>query len=358
MLRKMLSLVVALCIICGCCAAFAESDKTVIQFFFPVQLGGAAANMIDQLVGEFEEANPDIDVDQVFCGNYGDTLTKLTLALESGEAPQLVILDQRLLSLVAMDAVMCLEDYIAGDGGDELMNDFYPGYLASGILDGKQYALPFQRSVIAMFYNKEHFKEAGLDPDKPPMTWDEYLEVGPKLTKKNEDGSVAHWGVGFATSGWIQQAMCIAASETNQKIFDETGTAVYFDTDSVQISSMTEDRDDVTFSAQFRMNYSERGRDALIAWYRDYSIMPEGIENLSYDVSTIQFKKDGDARYYRISQRVSYTSWGSEITGMHYTNTTPNWQEIPVGSVIDVEYYEAFLIVDGKLYKRVDAEKL
>ena len=235
MIRKLLSFVLALCLVLSCCSlAMAEGEKTVIQFFFPVQLGGAAANMIDQLVAEFEEANPDIDVDQVFCGNYSDTLTKLTLGLESGEAPQLVILDQRLLSLIAMDAVVCLEDYIAADGGDELMNDFYPGYLASGIYDGKQYALPFQRSVIAMFYNKDHFTEAGLDPEKPPMTWDEYLEIGPKLTKKNEDGSVAHWGVGIATSGWIQQSMCISASETNQKVFSEDGKHVYFDTDAVR----------------------------------------------------------------------------------------------------------------------------
>lgn len=157
----------------------------------------------------------------------------------------------------------------------------------------------------------------------------------------------------------IMMSAATALAANWQQIYtDQNDNEIYFDTDSVQVSSMTEDKDVVTFSANFRMNYSERGRDALIAWYRDYSIMPAGIENLSYDVSTIQFKKDGDARYYRISERVSYTSWGSEITGMHYTDSTDNWQEIPVASVIDTEYFEAFLIVDGKRYKRIDAENL
>lgn len=147
----------------------------------------------------------------------------------------------------------------------------------------------------------------------------------------------------------MSAATALAASWT-QIYTDENDNVIYFDTDSVSISSMTENRDDATFSAMFRMDYSDRGRNALINWYRDYSIVPAGIENLSYDVTTIQFKKDGDKRYYHISERVSYNSYGSQITGMHYTSTEPNWQEIPVASVVDVEYFNAFLIVDGKKF--------
>ena len=139
---------------------------------------------------------------------------------------------------------------------------------------------------------------------------------------------------------------------------DNDENEIYFDTDSVQINSMTGNRDSVTFSAKFRMDYSDKGRQALINWYRDYSIMPAGIESLSHDISTIQFKKEGDKRYYHISDRESYTANGYEIAGMHYTNAEPTWQEIPVASVVDVEYNEAKLIVDGKRYKRIDAQDL
>ena len=157
----------------------------------------------------------------------------------------------------------------------------------------------------------------------------------------------------------IMMSAATALAANWQHIYtDQNDNEIYFDTDSVAVTSMTESRETVTFSASFSMRYSDRGRQALIDWYRDYSIMPAGIENLSYDVTTIQFKKDGDARYYRISERVSYTAGGSEITGMHYTDSTDNWQEIPVASVIDTEYFEAFLIVDGKRYRRIDAENL
>ena len=156
----------------------------------------------------------------------------------------------------------------------------------------------------------------------------------------------------------MMSAATALAANWQQIYTDNEDNVIYFDTDSVQISTMDSTHEDVTFSAMFRMDYSDKGRNDLISWYREYSIMPADIETLSYNISTIQFKKEGDKRYYHISERVSYTANGSQIADMHYVNTEPNWQEIPVGSVVDVEYFEAKLIVDGKLYKRTDAAEL
>ncbi|MBR2773913.1 MAG: hypothetical protein IKD73_02875 [Selenomonadaceae bacterium] len=165
----------------------------------------------------------------------------------------------------------------------------------------------------------------------------------------------------MATLMVVMMIAATALAANWQQIYtDNDDNVIYFDTDSVSANwqGAMQDTGDVTFSAMFRMNYSDKGRNDLIDWYRNYSIVPAGIENLSYDISTIQFKKEGDKRYYHISERVSYTASGSQITGMHYVNSEPNWQEIPVASVVDVEYNEAKLIVDGKLYKRVDSADL
>lgn len=155
---------------------------------------------------------------------------------------------------------------------------------------------------------------------------------------------------------FMMSAATALAANWQQIYTDNDDNQIFFDTDSVQVTSMTPDRDSVTFSAKFRMEYSDKGRAALIDWYRNYSIVPAGIESLSYDITTIQFKKEGDKRYYHISDRDSYTATGSEISGMHYRNAEPNWIEIPVASNVDVEYNEAKLIVDGKLYKRIDSQ--
>ena len=164
----------------------------------------------------------------------------------------------------------------------------------------------------------------------------------------------------FLTTLMVIMMIAATALAANwQQIYtDNDDNVIYFDTDSVQVVAMDSTHEDVTFSAKFRMEYSDKGRQALIDWYRDYSIMPAGIENLSYDISTIQFKLENGKRYYHISDRDSYTASGAEIKGMHYTNAEPNWQEIPVASNVDVEYNEAKLIVDGKLYKRIDAQDL
>ena len=163
----------------------------------------------------------------------------------------------------------------------------------------------------------------------------------------------------LATLLVIMMSAATALAANWQQIYtDQNDNVIYFDTDSVKVSAMDSTRKDITFSGVYRMEYSQRGRQALIDWYRDYSIMPAGIENLSYDVTTIQFKREGDKRYYYIQERTCYTANGAQLSDMHYRDTTMNWQEIPVGSVVDVQYFEASLIVDGKLYKRIDAEGL
>ena len=154
----------------------------------------------------------------------------------------------------------------------------------------------------------------------------------------------------------MMSAATALAADWVQIYLDDNDNLIYFDPDRVTVTSQT--GDNVEFAAQFRMVYSDKGRNALIDWYREYSIMPRGIENLSYDVATIQFKRDGENRYYRIIERVSYTANGTNLSDMHYVNPNGAWEKISVGSVVDVEYYEALLIVEGKLYKRIDSENL
>ena len=77
---------------------------------------------------------------------------------------------------------------------------------------GKTWGIPFQRSTIVLYYNKEVFKEAGLDPNRPPATWKEMVEYAQKLTKRDASGNVTQWGVQIPSSGfpyWLFQALAI-----------------------------------------------------------------------------------------------------------------------------------------------------
>lgn len=144
----------------------------------------------------------------------------------------------------------------------------------------------------------------------------------------------------------VMSAATAMAAGWEQIYTDDNDNMIYFDPATVHVSARS--GDDAVFNAAFRMTYSERGRNVLIDWYRNNSIMPRGIENLSYDVATINFKKSGDTRSYCVMRRISYTADGRSIEDMHFNNTNPTWEIIPVGSLVEVEYYNALLIVEGK----------
>jgi len=76
----------------------------------------------------------------------------------------------------------------------ELVDAFEPGVLDGFIVDGKLYAIPMDLASISMYYRKDFFKEAGLDPEKPPTTWEEVAEMGKALTKTDGKGTVTRAG--------------------------------------------------------------------------------------------------------------------------------------------------------------------
>ena len=84
-----------------------------------------------------------------------------------------------------------------------------------------------------MYWNKEAFKEAGLDPEKPPQNWDELVAFGQKLTKRDAGGNVTQWGVEIPSSGfpyWLFQGLTTA---NDVRLMNEAGTETYFDNPKV-----------------------------------------------------------------------------------------------------------------------------
>ena len=97
--------------------------------------------------------------------------------------------------------------------------------------EGKTYAIPFQRSTPVFYYNKDAFREAGLDPEAPPTTWDEMIEVGKQLTVKDANGNVTRWGTRIPTLGlggaWLFGGLVVSKGDV---LTTETGTEARIDT--------------------------------------------------------------------------------------------------------------------------------
>jgi ABC-type sugar transport system permease subunit/maltose-binding protein MalE len=74
------------------------------------------------------------------------------------------------------------------------LREFYPVSIAQSTFNGKVYGLPWVLSPKALLYNKRMFREAGLDPNRPPRTWDELRDYAIRLTRKNADGRITQLG--------------------------------------------------------------------------------------------------------------------------------------------------------------------
>lgn len=132
---------------------------------------GKNGEVIQQLVDRWNSDHPDVQVENVFIG-FGDLLPKLQAAASGGDAPDVAAGDLTWMPKLAKSgAIVPLNDLAAGAGID--LTAFYPALVAASTFDGKTYGLPVSTNNLELFYNKELFTKAGLDPDKPPTTWDE-----------------------------------------------------------------------------------------------------------------------------------------------------------------------------------------
>lgn len=203
--------------------------QTKVDFYYPVQVGGPVSKVIDGYVAKFEAANPDIDVAPVYAGNYNDTTTKALTAAKAGTPPAVaVLLATDIFTLYDEDVIEPFDDFIKTDEDKAWAGGFMPAYLKSAQLEGQLWSVPFQRSTAVMYYNKQAFKDAGLDPEKYPTTWDEMAAAGKAVTAKDASGTVTRWGVGIpgnvGSAQWLFGAL---AAENGAKLANDAGTETY-----------------------------------------------------------------------------------------------------------------------------------
>jgi sn-glycerol 3-phosphate transport system substrate-binding protein len=239
----------------------ALAQQVTLTFYYPVGVAGPLARYIEGYVREFEEKNPGIRVNTVFGGNYPENQAKVVAAIKAGNPPDTaILLSQELYTLLSLDAIEPFDPYIAKDPElKRAVSDFFPAFMMNSTLDGKVYSLPFQRSTPILYYNKEAFREAGLDPEKPPTTWDELVEYAKRLTKRDASGRAVRYGVAIPTedrSTWLLEALTIQAGGL---LYDPAGRGckVLVDTEPV--------RKGIQFKADLAQKY-EVSPKGVVAW--------------------------------------------------------------------------------------------
>ncbi len=189
----------ALCVVLG--LTFSGHALAVTEIPFWHSMEGELGVEVDSLATRFNESHPDYKIVPTYKGNYEQSLAAGIAAVRSGKAPAILqVYEVGTATMMASKAIVPVYDVFknAGIAFDE--KQFVPtvaGYYSDA--NGHLISQPFNSSTPVLYYNKDAFKKAGLNPDEPPKTWQDLEKDAAALRK-------AGMSCGYASGwqGWIQ----------------------------------------------------------------------------------------------------------------------------------------------------------
>lgn len=192
---KVVSLMAATAVVAVGMAAPARA-QTEIQWWHA--MAGALGERIDGLAADFNKKQSAYRVVPTYKGSYPETLTAAIAAFRAGDAPTIVqVQEVATASFMAAPGAVRPVQQVMEQAGYKLDPANYvravTGYYSTS--DGRMLSLPFNSSTPVLYYNKDLFRKAGLNPDQPPKTWEEMGDV----TKKLRDSGAA---CGYTTT-WV-----------------------------------------------------------------------------------------------------------------------------------------------------------
>lgn len=173
---------------------------TEITFWHSME--GALGERVNELAEGFNESQPDYTIKPVYKGSYGESMNAGIAAFRAGNAPDILQVFEvgTATMMYAKGAIKPVQE-MSEEAGDPIDPAGFlgavSGYYSSP--EGKLISMPFNSSTPVLYYNKDAFQKAGLDPEKAPRTWKEVAEVAGKLREAGmECGYTTGW------PAWIQ----------------------------------------------------------------------------------------------------------------------------------------------------------
>lgn len=173
---------------------------TEIDFWHSMQ--GALGERVNELAEEFNKSQSDYVIKPTYKGTYGESMNAGIAAFRAGNAPDILqVFEVGTATMMNAKGAIKEVQTMSEEVGDPIKADDFIGAVAGyySSPEGKLVSMPFNSSTPVFYYNKDAFKKAGLDPEKPPKTWEEVAEAGRKLR-------AAGYECGYTTSwpSWVQ----------------------------------------------------------------------------------------------------------------------------------------------------------
>jgi sn-glycerol 3-phosphate transport system substrate-binding protein len=200
----LLTAVIGVGLLAGCSSSNSSTSSSgkPVEITFWHAMSGKNGQALTKMVNDFNSSHKDIKVTVQFQGKYDEELNKIKSAEKVGGAPDIAqVYDIGTRFMIDSKWAVPMQNFIDSDKYDT--SSLEPNLLAYYTVDKKLYSMPFNSSTPILYYNKNAFKEAGLDPNKPPKTFSEVEKDAKALTIKDSSGNVSQYGFSMAIYGWL-----------------------------------------------------------------------------------------------------------------------------------------------------------
>jgi sn-glycerol 3-phosphate transport system substrate-binding protein len=165
-------------------AVFSLSAQAQTEVQWWHSMGGALGEWVNDLAKDFNASQTEYKIVPTFKGSYDESMTAAIAAFRSGNAPHILqVFEVGTATMMASKGAIVPVGKVMADAGVKFDAKAYvpavAGYYTA--LNGQMLSFPFNSSTPVFFYNKDAFKAAGMDPEKPPTTWPEVALAAAKL---------------------------------------------------------------------------------------------------------------------------------------------------------------------------------
>lgn len=194
-------------------SATAQADTAITM----IQCGDSLAEGYDRFIAEWEENNPGYTVDVEIIG-WSQCQEKITTLAAAGTPVGLAYVGSRTLKQFAENDLI-----VPVPMSEEEKASYYPNIVSTVTYDGTQWGVPVAFSTKALYWNKDLFAQAGLDPETPPKTWQELYDMAATIKEKT---NAAGYGLSAKTFDNTMHQYLHWVYTNNGQVIDENGEIV------------------------------------------------------------------------------------------------------------------------------------
>lgn len=322
------------------CNVAAQKKVTIVhwQHHSPARL-----ELVQTFAEEFMKQNPNVKI-EIESVPESDYFQKLLPALAAGSGPDTFqIPTGQVPAYAASGVIQQIDPRVAT--ARQIENDFIAPAIKRLKYDGKYYGFPVDTQTIVLFYNPKLFKEAGLDPARPPQTWDELIKYAQAIHKRDVKGVTTQMGV--ATGGYgpvlvslmIQNGAPLWDNKTQLPDFNSPQAieALKFATDMVTTYKV----EDPQFGQRYNAFRQDKlgmvfGHPAMIGSFRTTA------PNLDFLVAEVPAPKAGGSRSTLL------TSWAYVVSSKAESEICSKW----VAYLTSADAQKRWTLTTGELPSR------